>query len=458
MIVMKFGGASLKDSESIRKIGEIIFSRADEQPIVVLSAINGVTDRLVEATGAALTDEGSIPDILSGLASIHRKLAAETIASPPVRTTTQRNIDQLLARLERVLYGIAYTAECTPRTKDLILTFGERMSCHLLTGHLNSIGCLAQAMYADEIDMVAHGPWSQGVVDRDQVRELLPVHIQAVLELGQIPIITGYFGRTEQHQPITFGRGGTDYSAAVIADAMNVLQLEVWKDVDGFLTVAPDITPEGVLLKSLSYDEAAELAYFGAKILHPRTVEPLCVQNIPLRIKNVYNPDGEGTLVGPERQTHKHILKSVTYDKDIAVLRIFGAGVGYQVGLLKTLVASLSDFDINIKSVITSQTCINLLIEQEDLKESYKRLKKLRSDFVDSVEAVDDVALVGVVGEGLADTPGVAARIFSVVAQSNTNVEMISSGASRVAFYFLVKKKALKTVVKAIHEEFFSRI
>ena len=151
--------------------------------------------------------------------------------------------------------------------------------------------------------------------------------------------------------------------------------------MDGFLSVAPEITKSGKLLEYLSYDEAAELSYFGAKILHPRTVEPLFHQNIPLLIKNVFNPTGTGTRVGPERHTHAHVLKSVTFDKDIAVLRIFGAGVGYQVGLLKSLVSSLSDFNINIKSVITSQTCINLLIERGDLKESHKRLKHLKNDF-----------------------------------------------------------------------------
>ncbi|MBN1350946.1 aspartate kinase [candidate division KSB1 bacterium] len=457
MIVMKFGGASLRDPDSILKVGAIIASRINEQPVAVISAVNGVTNRLVEATNSAFTDEGCIPDILNSIAAIHRKLAAGAISSPPIRTSTQLSIDQLLARLERVLYGIAYTGECTPRTRDLILTFGERMSVHLLAGHLNSIGCAAQSLYADEIDMVAHGPWSCGTTDREQVRNLLPPHIISTLEKGMVPVITGYFGRTKQHQPITFGRGGTDYSAGVIADAINASQLEVWKDVDGFLSVAPEISKKGKLLKYLSYDEAAELSYFGAKILHPRTVEPLFHQNIPLLIKNVYNPESEGTHVGPERHTHEHILKSVTFDTDIAVLRIYGAGVGYQVGLLKTFVSSLSDFNINIKSVITSQTCINLLVEHGDLEESHRRLTKLKSDFVDVVEAVDDLALVGVVGEGLAETPGLAARIFSVVARSNTNIEMISSGASRVAFYFLVKKTALKTVVKAIHDEFFDR-
>ena len=182
MIVMKFGGASMRDADALKKVGAIIKSRLDEQPVVVISAVNGVTNHLVDATNQAFNDECCIPDILSEIATIHRKLASGAISSPPIRTSTQQEINQLLARLERVLYGIAYTGECTPRTRDLILTFGERMSIHLLVGHLRSIDCEAQPLYADEIDMVAHGPWGAGTTHRDEVRELLPAHIHAVVD------------------------------------------------------------------------------------------------------------------------------------------------------------------------------------------------------------------------------------------------------------------------------------
>ncbi|MCI0513169.1 aspartate kinase, partial [candidate division KSB1 bacterium] len=425
------------------------------QPVVVLSAISGVTDRLLRAMEQALQQESTIAENINAFAALHRRIAAEAISSPPIRTETQMQIDGLLSRLERLLYGIAYTGECTPRTRDLILTFGERMAVHLLAGRLNAVHCPARVLYAHEIDLVAHGAWGRGTADVAQVRQHLPQHIQPLVAQGVIPVITGFFGRTDRHLPLTFGRGGTDYSAAVIADALGVQQLEVWKDVDGFLTTAPEITTNGNLIQYLSYEEAAELAYFGAKILHPRCVEPLVEKKIPLLIKNTFKIDCEGTIIGPEKLTQKQIIKSVTFDKDIAVLRVYGASVGYQVGLLKNLVSALSDDRINIKSVITSQTCINLLIDRQDLAESYEQLKQLKLDYVEQIEAVENIALIAVVGEGLAETSGLAARVFSVVAKANTNIEMISSGASRVAFYFIIKRPDLEATVHAIHQEFF---
>jgi aspartate kinase len=456
MVVMKFGGASLRDGKSVKQISKIIKKRLPEQPIIVLSAVNGITDILLRATKQALEDESTIVDNLNQIASVHRKLVAETISSPPIRTRTQENLDMLISRLERVLYGVAYTSELTPRTCDLVMTFGERMSVHLLAGRLNAILCPAEALYADEIDLLAHGDWGRGTADVPKCRKLIPNHLKPLIQQGTVPVITGFFGRTVKNLPIIFGRGGTDYSAAVIADAMQAKQLEVWKDVDGFLSTAPEISPNGYLLEYLSYEEAAELAYFGAKILHPRTVEPLMERNLPLIIKNTFKTDCEGTVIGPERFTHKQVIKSVTYDKNIAVLRIYGASVGYQVGLLKNLVSALSDYRINIKSVITSQTCINLLIDRQDLAESYEHLNQIKLDFVDHIEPVDDIALISVVGEGLIDTPGLAARVFSVVARSDTNVEMISSGASRVAFYFIIKRNEVEKTVRAIHDEFFN--
>jgi aspartate kinase len=186
-------------------------------------------------------------------------------------------------------------------------------------------------------------------------------------------------------------------------------------------------------------------------------VEPLVLKKIPLIIKNTFKTECEGTVIGPDRYTHKQVIKSVTYDKEIAVLRIYGASVGYQVGLLKELVSALSDCTINIKSVITSQTCINLLIDRKDLGEGYEQLSQLKLDFVDKIEPVDNIALIAVVGEGLAETSGLAARVFSTVAKLGTNIEMISSGASKVAFYFIVSRPELEKTVKSIHDEFFNK-
>ncbi|MCK5739822.1 aspartate kinase [bacterium] len=455
MVVMKFGGASLRSPDALKQISKIIKKRISDQPIIVLSAVKGVTDLLIQSTAEALSDEVSIAANLNKLIAIHKSLVAESIESPSIRMETQKAVDYLLSRLERLLYGIAYTGECTPRTRDLILTFGERMAAHLLTGRLKAILCPAEALYADKIGIMAHGPWGMGSADISQTRKLLPENLKPLLAKGVVPVITGFFGSTAQNQSILFGRGGTDYSAAVVADAMKAKQLECWKDVDGFLSASPQITSNGRLLEYLSYEEAAELAYFGAKILHPRMVEPLMEQHIPLLIKNTFKTECSGTVIGPDSETHEQVIKSVTMDPNVVVLRIYGASVGYQVGLLKKLVSALSDTKINIKSVITSQTCINLLVDSKDAATGVSQLNALNLGFIDSIDLVDNIALIAVVGEGLLDTLGLAARVFRTVAEAGTNVEMISHGASNVAFYFIVKQADAEKTVKAIHHDFF---
>ena len=457
MIVMKFGGSSLRDVESLLRVIKIVGEVESDKKIVVLSAVNGVTNHLYKSLKEALESDRKVNGLIDYLRTLHRELIVGAISSAQIRRRAMDEIEYLLSRLEKLLYGIAYTDECTPRTRDLIVTFGERMAVQVLAEGLKSHGTPAAAMDADKIDMVATGTWGYGNADLAAIEKLLPKHLNSHLEKGEIPIITGFFGRTADHHTITFGRGGTDYSAGIVAHAMNATQLQIWKDVDGFLTASPEIVEKAIPLNYLAYDEAAELAYFGAQILHPRTVEPLHGKNIPAIVKNTFQPNAPGTIIGPERHVHGEIIKSVTHNRNIAMLKLLGAGIGYQIGFLKEVMVALSDCDINIKSVVTSQTAVSLLLDREDLEESEQRLRDLNLPSIESIEPITDVALIAVVGEGLAETKGLAARVLTAVASVNANVEMISSGASRVAYYFLVNEKKLEKSVKAIHAEFFEK-
>jgi aspartate kinase len=329
------------------------------------------------------------------------------------------------------------------------------MSVHLMAGCLRCLGLQVQAVESDGIGMVAHGPFGQGTVDLGRSRKAISIAFHTLFHDGVMPCVTGFFGETEDGQPITFGRGGSDYSAAVIAEALEAERLEVWKDVDGFLTGSPEFVTNAQLLPSLSYDEAAELSYFGAKILHPRTVEPLLERKIPIVIRNTFKPDAVGTWIGADRYEREGVVKSVTYTRNAGMLRLHGPDVGYAVGLLSTLVSQLSSLEINIRSVMTSQTCINILLDKADLERAYIHLKSQPQESIDSIEPTEKIGLVAIVGEGLDHAEGMVARVIQALAHGNVHAEMIISGASRVAAYFLVDENRLKRAVQCVHEEFF---
>jgi aspartate kinase len=332
---------------------------------------------------------------------------------------------------------------------------GERMSVHLMAGCLKSMGLNAEAVETDGIGMRAFGEYGNGTVDLDVTREALPPSLAPLLNANKIPIVTGFFGETDDGNPITFGRGGTDYSAAVLADSLEANRLELWKDVKGFLSGAPNMVEESRPLSNLTYDEAAELAYFGAKILHPRTVEPLLDRKIPIVVRYTFQPEDPGTRIGLGSHDRDDIVQSVTYDRSVAMLRVHGADVGYTVGLLTKLVSQLSRLGINIRSVMTSQTCINILLDQETIQQGYEHLHRLDLNGVDSVEPIEDIGLVAIVGEGLVHAEDQVAKAIIALTHAGVHVELIVTGASKVAAYFIVKEDRLERSVRVVHEAFF---
>jgi aspartate kinase len=456
LIVMKFGGSSLKDPESLRHIAEIIKANSFSRRVVVLSAIGGITDKLIEATDNALHDEHARNVALKTISEIHEHLIQGTIQNSRIRNGTQKEIGKILETLKRLLKGISYTQEATPKTRDHILTLGERMSVRIMSGLLNGMKIKAQAVETDQIGLIAHGEYGMGSVKQKIARKNLPALFHPLLQSGILSVVTGFFGQTEDGFPITFGRGGSDYSAAILADALKAERLEVWKDVDGFLSGSPQIVKNPKWLSHLSYDEAAELSYFGASILHSRTVEPLLDRKIPIVVRNTFKPDGVGTWIGAERHQHEGIIKSVTYDRNIALLRLHGADVGHAVGLLSILVSHLSRKQINIRSVMTSQTCINILLDRKDCQQSHHEIQSMESNGIDLIEPIENIALVAVVGEGLFEAEGLVAKVIQALIEKHIHIELISSGASKVAAYFIVREERLEQAVKAVHDSFFN--
>jgi len=453
MKVMKFGGSSLKDGESMLRVGKIITS--DPEPkIVVVSAVQSVTDRLVDFMSELRTEQ-EIQDFVRHMREIHVTLLRDIATSMETKQGAVSSLMERLVRLERVLYGICYLEELTPRTKDLVQSYGERLSVTLVAAMLQDMGVNAVPLMADEMGIISDGNYDAASARLDLTRDNIRSPLLAMLKRNEVPVITGFFGRTEEGHVTVFGRNGTDYSASVIANAVGAESVEIWKDVDGFMSVDPRLVRGAVMIDELSYEEAAELSYFGARVLHPRTVEPARQARIMIRLMNVYMPDGEGTIIHDSAGHIPNTIKSITSMAEMAIIKAYGAGIGSRYGVMAELSGILRDLRINIYSAATSQTCVSLLIDGKDTERARRALEEKTGSVLNRFEIIEDMALICVVGEGIGYSQGVAARVCEVVANRGVNISMISAGASMVAYCFIIGCRDIKEATLAIHSEFF---
>jgi aspartate kinase len=338
---------------------------------------------------------------------------------------------------------------------DMISSFGERLSADLLATALRARGIQATHRMPHKIGLITDGRFGDATADIGKSSPNLHLHLDPLLKEGMIVFLPGFFGVSDAGDITTFGRGGSDYSAAVVAAALGVEILEVWKDVPGYMSADPRFVPTARFIPLLSYDEAAELSYFGAKILHPRTVEPLRRIRLNIAVKNTMSPDAPGSLISFQTPRTGRPIKSVAHDTDIGILKVHASGVGARPGILALVSGTLTESGINIKSVVTSQTCISFLLGRKDLDKGYQAIRGMKVRPYRKLVKVKDVALVGIVGAGILRLKGIAAKCFTAVAQQNVNIEMSSFGPSEVALYLIVKQKDLHKAVEAIHTTFF---
>ncbi|MBL0712813.1 MAG: aspartate kinase [Desulfosarcina sp.] len=455
MKVIKVGGGCLKGPKTIAEIVTLMAHRGRGH-VFVVSALNGITDLLIDSMSTALMDEEAIPGLIGRLKSRHRQVARHIVQDKSALKTYDRDLNKSLSRLERLFYGLNFTREITPRLTDVTSSFGERLAAQLLSAALRSRGLSATYRLPHKIGLITDGKFGDATADLTKTRRNFKHHLAPLLGEDKILFVPGFFGVSADGDITTFGRGGSDYSAAVAAVALKAEVLEIWKDTDGFMSADPQLVPEAELIPVLSYEEAAELAYFGAKILHPRTVEPARQKRMKITIKNTLRPDAPGSEIRARSPRTGRIIKSVAHDCDIGILKVHASGVGARPGILGQVSGAIAAGGINIKSVVTSQTCISLLLARKDLAPAREALMGIRPRPYRKIDALADVALIGIVGDGIQHRSGIAARCFTAVANCRVNVEMISFGPSRAALYFLVKKKDLESGVNAIHSTFFS--
>ncbi len=455
MKVIKIGGGCLKGKKTIESILDLLARRVSGD-IIVVSALHGITDMLIDGMADALADEEKIPSLMTRIRSKHMATARHIISDPDLQKAFSKTFGKGIQRLERYYYGLSYTGESTPKMRDLISSYGERFSAELLTCAMNARGVSSVCRMPQDIGMITDGKYEDATADLEVTRGNFREHLTPLIDSGTLVFIPGFYGVSQTGDITTYGRGGTDYSAAVATVAMEATVLEFWKDVAGFMTADPRMVSEAELIPILSYAEAAELCYFGAKILHPRAVEPIRRYGLDIAIKSTLDPDAPGSLITHTSPEAPRVIKSVTQNTEVGIIKVYASGVGARPGMLAEVTGCVTDSGINIKSVVTSQTCISLLLDKRDMDRGYAILEKLTPNPFRKVDREDAVALISMVGEGLHTRKGVAARCFSAMDEARINVEMIAFGPSPVALYFIVHEKDLKASVRALHGTFFN--
>jgi aspartate kinase len=461
-IVMKFGGTSVATGENIRRVANLVANSVKQgySVTVVVSALDGTTDKLFEAAEKVKKgNDGYVREFKQELLARHLSVAAKAIEDKRVLKEVERIIEKTIDELEKVLTGISYVGELTPKSKDYVLSFGERLSAPIVWGALRDLKLETQWFTGKEAGIVTDSDFGEASPLMNVTTHQLKEKIGPLLEKCIVPVVTGYVAATQDGVVTTLGRGGSDYTATLLGVALAADEVWIWTDVDGIMTADPKIIPSAKVLPELSYHEAAEMAIFGAKAMHPKALEPVIKEKIPARIRNVFNPENPGTLIS-DAQTAKRadVVKAIALIRDVAMINVSGAGMVGAPGSYAKVFEVLGKNNINIMMISTavSEANISLVIRRNLLGRALSTLEiaLLGRGLVSEVTAEDDVCVIAVMGANMQGTLGVASRLFTTVARAGINIRMIAQGSSELNISFVVKEKDGEAAVRAIHKEF----
>lgn len=452
-IVVKIGGSNLKSVESIQKIASVI-QQYDQAPIVVVSAFYGITNLLIQVLDHALSNSDQVSVVIEEIKAIKNKAIERYIKDLQLQKQAKTEIEKLTNDLRKYIYGINYIGEVPDFLYDKILSYGERLSACVLNDIFNALNIKSKLLLPNKLGLITNGELANASIDFKASEKALKLPS----EQDTTYVIPGFYGISPEGKVNLLGRGGTDYAAASIARLINADSLDVWKDVDGFLSVDPTIIKEPVHINHLSYSEAAELAYLGAKILHPRTIEPLIEVSIPIRIFNIEKENKSLeplTIIDHHTSSTQRTLKSISASDQFGILKISGAGLGVKPGILAKITSQLYENNLNINSIISSHIAINLLLSHEDLKKAFDLINNLHLPDIQELNYFHEFSVIALVGQGILKNTAVVSQIFEVLTKNNITILLSSLGASDVVCYLIVNKKEKEKCIQIIHRKFF---
>jgi len=460
IVVMKFGGTSVEDATAILRTASIVASRVRKNlnPIVVVSAMSKVTDTLLAAAAAAgRNDREEALKISDALRTRHLNTAAELVSNPPNShpdehgdrlTSLQLNIHHDFDTLDDLLRGISAVGELTPRTSDHVVSFGERLSSVLVTAAFAQ-----QSIPSTHVDartvILTDNHYGKAAPDESAIEAALTEQVLPLIDLNRVPVMGGFIGSCSGITT-TLGRGGSDYTAAIVGGALHAGAIEIWTDVNGIMTTDPRIVPEALRVKTISFEEAAELAYFGAKVLHPATILPAVQKNIPVFVLNSRNADNEGTKITATPPPCASPFKSIAAKKKLTIIDIVASRMLLAHGFLAAVFAIFDKHGCAIDMVSTSEISVSVTV---DSKEALPAICAELGQIAD-VKYEGNKALICLVGEDIRGQSGISGQVFSSI--SHVNVRMISQGASEINMSFMVNEEDVDEALRSLHKKFFA--
>lgn len=463
MLVMKFGGTSVGDAGRIAEVVRIVKRETERDPkiAVVVSAMSGVTNTLLKAAHTAAQGDYAQAEMLcKELLRKHRLAVLELVKDASRCESLLKQVEEIIEQSSRLCYGIYILGEASPRALDAIASVGERLSSRIVAAAMQEVGLDAEAVDAMEL-IVTDNNFTDAAVQMPETVEKTRVRLLPMLNNGQIPVITGFIGATREGFTTTLGRGGSDYSGGIMGCCLQADAVWIWTDVDGVMTADPSIVPNAKTLPEITYSEAAELSYYGAKVLHPKTILPLVKDCIPLTIKNSFRPDNPGTLIAARTNSAGTDIKAITSITNVSLITISGRGMMGVPGIAAKTFSAVAGQNVNVLMISQSSSENNIcfVVASSEVERTCAALRKsLEVEFyhkhVEEISVQDDVAILAVVGERMKGTPGIAARIFGAVGRSGANVIAIAQGSSEINISLVLNKNEIARAVVAIHDEF----
>lgn len=456
MKVLKFGGTSVGSVKSILCLKRIVEREARRQPVVVVvSALGGITDKLLSTAQLALCGDDRYKEEFDVMVARHHKMIDTIITEPKKREDLFNAVDALFEQLKSIYYGVYLIHDLSEKTQNAIVSYGERLSSNITAALIKN----AKLFDAREFIKTEHKN-NKNVLDSELTSRMV---CDAFKELPKISVVPGFISRDEHTGETTnLGRGGSDYTAAIIAAALDAEVLEIWTDVDGFMTADPKVIRTAYTINELSYKEAMELCNFGAKVIYPPTIYPVCVKNIPIKVKNTFNPDNPGTIIKEKASNDSKAIKGISSISGTTLITVTGLSMVGVIGVNRRIFTALAVNGISVflVSQASSENSTSIAVKDSDAEEAVKVLdaefaKEIETGAMFPMHAESGLATIAIVGENMKHTPGIAGKLFGTLGRSGISVIACAQGASETNISFVVSGKSLRKSLNVLHDSFF---
>ena len=459
-LVLKFGGTSLASVKDIQNVTNIVSELSNENEIVIVcSAVDGITDDLIHISEQIKkVNKKEANRVLAKISQKHKQFTTHIVTDSKIQKTLLDKMKSDLSELEELVHGLLLLGEVTPRSFDYLASFGEKLSINLVSFALQQLKKKSVPLSGKQAGIVTDSNFGESRPLMDTTKIRLSKTIQDLFDKNTIPVVGGFSGADQHGNTTTFGRGGSDYTATIIASCIDADEIWLMSDVDGLMPAAPKLVNNAKLLKEVSYAEAVEMAQFGAKQIHPRTFEPLVSKKIPMRIRSTFDLANTGTIVtaSPSAATKKPV-KCASAIRNIGLVDLTGGVLFAAPGTAAKIFTLLADINVNVMMVSSnpSESSISIIVKKSDLDRAVNALEmSLLGKTVKKIVTTPNVSIIAVIGSGMSGTVGIASKVFSAVQKRNVNVIMIAQGSSELNLAFVVKDNDCKSVIQALHEEF----